>query len=230
MFRSAAIGAMRHAAWGFLLVASGLAASAQSNANLVANGGFEESVTVNVTTNNEQYRLLLERGVDLPVGTNAVLPARCGPNPVDGWPGGSRLVYVEGVAGREVHAGRRAVRVVSPAGYSGLVVGRAIPVAEGMSLLDNDLQLNHAHKFTAWVKGQGSVMLKAYMYGDKGTNIYDYARCQTAQPSQLAVATPDRWQRIEGTFRINCPEVWEIVFVLGIQGDVTLDDVELTTE
>jgi hypothetical protein len=140
------------------------------------------------------------------------------------------LIYVEGTAGNAVHGGRRAVRVASPTLYSALGLGKPIPVVQGLSLTDAYIQVGRPHRFAAWVKGEGSVLPKAYMYGDQDVGIYDYGRCQRFQPGPLPVASPDGWQRIEGTFQIRSPEVRQILFVLGIQGDVTVDDVELSGE
>jgi len=203
---------------------------AQEKANLISNGGFEESVTVGITKDNHQYKVLLERGVSLPVGEQALMPESVYVNPADGWQTAKhRFEYVEGSPGDAVHSGTRAVRIESPAAFSAIAVGKNISVVEGVGLDDRALQVGRPHTFSLYARGKGAVVVRCYMYDARSVNFYDYARCMKVLPVQFALADEENWQRCEGTIQINCPEVQSILLVIAVQGNVTLDDVALHT-
>ncbi len=202
--------------------------SAQEPANLLANGGFEESVAVAISMANAHYRPLIERNVEIPSGDAAAMPAEVSINPADGWTNEAcKFEYVEGKTGAEVHTGKRAVRIESPKTQSAIVIGKNLSVVEGVGLDERAIQVGKPHKFSLYAKGTGTVMVRCYMYDAKLANLYDYSRCQEVKPQQFAVSDEDRWQKLEGTLQIKCPEVNHIVFVIGVQGSVSLDDVVL---
>jgi hypothetical protein len=201
---------------------------AQEKPNLIANGGFEDSVTVAITKENEQYKPLLERGVALPTGEKALMPAMVYVNPADGWLGaGHRFEYVTGEPGAAVYTGRRAVRIESPHMQSAIAIGKHISLVEGISLDDRALPVGKPHRFSLYARGKGTVFLRGYMYDAKMDNFYEYARCMKVAPEQFPLADEEKWQKLEGTLQVNCPEVNRLLVVLAVHGQATLDDVGL---
>jgi hypothetical protein len=198
--------------------------------NLISNGGFEESVTVDITKDNPQYKVLLDRGVSLPVGEQALMPASVYVNPADGWQTAKhRFEYVEGTPGDAVHSGTRAVRIESTGGFSAIAVGKIISVVEGVGLEDNAIQVGKPYRFSLYAKGSGTIAVNGYLYDAKRANIYDYSRCLKVEPPRLDSSRSDEWQKLEGTIQVNCPDVQSILLVIAVQGNVTLDDVALHT-
>lgn len=201
---------------------------AEETQNLLLNGGFEESVTVAISMANAHYRPLIERNVEIPLGDAAVMPAHVAPNPADGWANDAcKFEYVEGKAGAEVHTGKRAVRIESPQAQSAISLGKNLSVVEGVGLDARAIQVGKPHKFSFYAKGKGTATVRCYMYNAKSVNLYEYSRCLEVTPQQFAVSEEDRWQKFEGTLQIKCPEVNHIVFVIGVHGKLSLDDVVL---
>jgi hypothetical protein len=196
--------------------------------NLLVNAGFEENFVTNMSPDNAHYRPLFERGVALPVGEAVAMPVKVYPNPADGWLGASnRFEYVTGTAGREVHTGTHAVRIESFTVHSAITVGNSISVVEGVGLDDRAVPAGQPLQFSFWAKGQGTVCVSCYMYGQKHENLYDHAKLRAVTPGQLTVADDARWQRFAGTLTIREATVNYFVLVIAVQGRVTLDDLEL---
>ena len=200
--------------------------TASSGPNLIYNGGFELVATENVTTNNPQYKPLLDHGVAMATGEKIPMPAMVYANPSDGWGGASnRFTYVEGKAGAEVFAGTHAIRIESPIMSSAVGVGKMVSVAEGMSLDDHVVQVGVPYKFSFRAKGSGVVRVNCYMYNGRGENLYDYDKHRVFQPDQLPLTDDGQWHRYEGTLTIKTPNVDGFIFVIGAQGRATLDEV-----
>jgi hypothetical protein len=199
-----------------------------SGPNLIYNGGFEEVALENVTTNNLQYKPLLDHGVAMVTGEKVPMPAMVYANPSDGWAGASnRFTYVEGKAGADVFAGTHAIRIESPTMSSAVGVGKMVSVAEGMSLDDRIVQVGVPCKLSFQAKGSGVVRVNCYMYNARGENLYDYAKHVAFAPGQFALTSDGQWHCYEGTVTIKTPEVYGFIFVIGARGDATLDEVSL---
>lgn len=200
------------------------ATAAAAPLNLLRNGGFETSTNVVA----ESQRLLRERGVALPAGDPLTLPAHTHLNPADGWLGASnRFEYVTGTAGQAVHAGTRAVRIVSPTVSSALALGESVLVVEGIGLDERAVPVGQPLKFSFWAKGQGAVRVNCYLYGHKHENLYEYVKLRAVAPEGFAVADAARWRQFAGTLTIREATVSYYIFVIAAHGDVTLDDVVL---
>lgn len=155
--------------------------------NLLKNPGFEEDAEVDL---RKMAGEVLDRGVQLPSGDPAVMPATVYINPSDGWGRAGQetsFEYVAGKAGDAVHTGRRAIHIVAPKARVGTAFGKQIPVVEGVGLEDEFIVVNKVCPFSFYAKGQGSVVVNCYMYGHKGLNLYDYAANREVQPANIAV-------------------------------------------
>lgn len=196
--------------------------------NLLANGSFEKTVEVNMSRENPHYKPLFERNVSLPTGEKTPMPEGVYLNPADGWLGaGNRFEYVLGREDAEVHTGSRAVRITSPAGFSAISFHDRVSVVEGVGLDERAVAVGKPIPFSFWARGKGTVRVNCYLYGHKHENLYDYARLRAVQPEQFSVDAPDQWQRFEGALTIRDAAVNHFVFVIAVQGQVTLDDVAL---
>lgn len=191
-----------------------------SGTNLVPNGGFEvEGPVGGVNTAEEPYKTLQERGAGLPDR----MPESVQMNPAHGW--GSeecKFEYLNGLPDDEVHSGNRAIRITSPAMESGITVRTGIPVIKESKADSEGIVVGIPCKFSLYVKGQGTVAVTCYLYGTLG-NLYD-ANLRTISPARFDVDA-DKWELVEGTLTINDPSVAQMVLVIEVKGEVSLDDV-----
>ena len=204
------------------------AAPASLWGSLIANAGFEEHLPTDVSAANAAFAPLFERKVQMPAGAQVPMPRHVSLNPADGWPDAAcGFEYFEGEPGKEVHAGRRAIRILSPAHYSAVVIGRALPVGRGLSLSDSALVVGASHSLSFYAKGEGSVAATVYLYDEKTAGLYslDRTRCVSPPAIDLPREAAQEWQRCEVAVQIPYPEVHSVQLVLRVRGNVTLDDV-----
>jgi hypothetical protein len=212
------------------LVMAGAAvfAHAVEPSNILKNPGFEEETEVNMT---KMVGPLLERGVEVPSGEAAIMPAQVYVNPADGWGLASKeasFEYVTGKPGEGVHTGKHAIRIVSPKVRVSTGVGGSIEVVDGVGLDESSINVNAACPFSFYAKGQGSVIVNAYMYDRKKGNIYDYITSRQVTPAIIRIDDDGKWVKYDGTLKITNPNVANISLVLSVQGDMVIDDVVLT--
>lgn len=219
-----------------------------AQANVLNNSGFEESIEVDL---GRAFPDLMTGGVKMVAGAPSRMPIGVGISYRDGWDQGSgnnkRFECVEGTAGKEVHGGRRAIRVTSHEQRVGVMVGGSetiyvslvnsgrTPVDDEAGLHERSLVRNKSGKFSFYAMGHGKVCVYFYCYNflveqPDAQQLYQQNFQEpmfVVEPREVALE-PDSWQKCEFAVAISNPQIRSVHAVILVQGDVTIDDVSLT--
>lgn len=207
-----------------MLLAGGPATAGETPVNLLGNPGYESGIVEDV---QNSYPTLVERGVVLPSGDMAAMPTGVRLNPTDGWKGGGEMSfeYVTGTAGKDVHTGRHAVKIISQDVRSAIFVGNPkglkIPVEDNAGVAENAIPRGKPCKVGFYSKGKGAFSATVYCYDLNGDFLKEGG--VTSTPSIFEIDDSD-WTLHEGTLMIDNPEVVSIFLVFGVEGAITIDD------
>lgn len=203
---------------------------ADDSLNLIDNGGFEMVATPRDRTADKWSQTLQERGVTFPLDAEG-LPMSVSLNPATGWVD-SRYVfeYLLGRPGEEVHSGERAVRIAGANEGSAITIGKVIPVVAGDDDAVGAMQVGRSYKYSFFAKGKGYVRPVLYMFEtvEARKNLYDYEGLQTFVPAKHTLTQNSEWIECAGTVTINSAEVGAVILALTINGEVWIDDVQIT--
>jgi len=203
---------------GITLVTAAWGADSEAGVNLLNNPGFEESVKIN-TVQNQWFRELLARSVEVEQGDAVAMPAGWTPNTSDGWGMGNVGVfrYVEGTPGKEVHSGTRALFLACK--FHAAVMDGRHKVYPVKIPGEASLRVNNPHRFSIYAKGSGKLRVYVYAYERSGRQSFGY------KATPLAFTLTDTWTRYEGTIEFIAPEICSCIFVISVDGGhATVDD------
>ena len=177
---------------------------ADAQENLAHDGGFEKVVDVPVG-NTPHIHAAIRAGTDFgSKGPVVELPAAFG-----GGCGLKRLHVVTGEPGKDVHSGKRAIRLT---GSFYVRLDRRL----------DDVKPGTVFRATLYARGEGTVRLIG--------SVRDKTRHQCAQIVPRPVRVPaDRWLRVEHTYDTSShQDMTGIGFRLEASGDVWIDDLVVT--
>ncbi len=183
------------------LMTTALAAAPGKNANIIPDGGFEDARQIVVAADKHIYDAIYKAGVDM--GEDA--PVVFLPSNFSQFCGCKRLQVVEGAPGKEVHTGKRALRL------SGSFYLRATERAK----------TGDVFKATFYARGKGTARVILYLTDTDGRYFAQ------AVPNPAPVAG-EEWRLVEQTLETKAyPNLAGVWARLETTGDVVLDDVSL---